>query len=62
MDCSVPFKRLSLEVKLKKLIENNASEFKIKRIQKKIDKLATLQQIEMIQYKTAHKEDEKKAS
>lgn len=61
MDCSVPFKRLSLEVKLKKLIESNSSNFRIKLIQKKIDRLATKQQISMIKYAIEHKE-EKKAS
>lgn len=62
MDCSIPFKRLSLGVKLQKIIENNETDFRIKHIQKKIDKLATKQQIAMIKYATEHKEEEKKAS
>lgn len=62
MDCSIPLKRLSLEVKLRKIIENNESDFRINHIQKKIDKLATKQQIAMIKYATEHKEEQKKAS
>ena len=62
MDCSIPLKRLSLEVKLQKIIKNNESDFRIKYIQKRIDKLATKQQIAMIKYATEHKEQQKKAS
>ncbi|MBP3254961.1 MAG: hypothetical protein J6M60_00505 [Clostridia bacterium] len=59
MDCSIPFKRLSLEVKLQKMLENNTSEFRIKHVQKKIDKLATKQQIAMIKYAAQHRDEEK---
>ena len=62
MDCSIPFKRLSLEVKLRKMLENNESDFRIKHIQKKIDKLATKQQIAMIKYASEHRDEEKKVS
>ena len=62
MDCSIPLKRLLLETKLQKMIDKNVPDFKLKPIREKIDKLATMQQIAMIEYAASHKKEEKKAS
>ena len=62
MDYSIPLQRLMLEAELQKMIKRNAPESALRNIQNEIEKLATLQQIEMINYAASHKKVEKKAS